>query len=153
MRCVNHRFSRSIDAEPNRVFELVADLDRYPEWLDLINEAQRCESAPDDPSDQAWLITLRARIGPLARSKRLRMVRSILDKPNRARFERSETDGRSHAPWVLDATVQPTPSPGSTILTMDLEYGGRLWSSVLDGILAAQVDSAAQKLETATTEA
>ena len=147
---VDHRFSRSIDAEPSRVFELVAELDSYPDWLDLVDEVERCEASPDDPLDRAWLITLRARIGPLARSKRLRMIRTILDEPTRARFERREIDGRSHAPWVLDATVEPGPSPTSAVLTMDLQYGGRLWSSVLDGVLATQVDAAVQKLETMT---
>ena len=151
MEQVEHRFSRSIDAEPSRVFDCVAELDRYPDWLDLVDEVERCEDPVGDRVDGAWLITLRARIGPLARSKRLRMIRTVLDEPTRARFERKEIDGRSHASWVLDATVEPGPSPESAVLTMDLHYDGRLWSSVLDGVLAAQVDAAVQKLETMIT--
>ena len=61
--------------------EALADLSTYPEWLALVTEAE-------PQGDHTWLVTLRARLGPLARSKRLRMVRTqLLD--DSVRFERA----------------------------------------------------------------
>ena len=59
---------------------------------------------PDDVGP-AWSVDLRGRLGPFARAKRLRMVRTVHEPDHHARFERVEHDGRQHSPWVLDATV------------------------------------------------
>jgi hypothetical protein len=61
------------------------------------------------------------------------------------RFERRETDGRDHSPWTLDASVGPG-SAGSTV-TMDLRYGGRLWTAPLEPILGSFIDDAGPGLE------
>jgi len=78
----------------------VGDLGRYPEWLTIVPRAESEQGS--DP--RAWAVELRAKVGPIARSKRLRMVRTV-DEPGHIRFEREETDGRSHSPWVLDAVL------------------------------------------------
>ncbi len=61
------------------------------------------------------------------------------------RFERCELDGRSHAPWVLDATVVPT-ADGSR-LEMHLHYGGTLWTGgIMERVLADQVEAGRGRL-------
>ena len=75
--------------------DALADLGTYPAWLGLVTAAE-----PD--GDNTWVVTLRARLGPLARSKRLRMVRTERSADS-VRFERREVDGRDHSEWVLSA--------------------------------------------------
>ena len=60
-----------------RIFAVVNDLGTYPRWLDIVGRAvpTAADPAGDDPGP-AWLIDLRGQLGPLRRSKRLRMVRS-----------------------------------------------------------------------------
>lgn len=148
---MDQQFSAELTTGPERVYPLVADLTRYPEFLDIVH---RVEPDPGTAGGEppAWLVTLRAKIGPFARSKRLRMVRTVADEGRQARFERAEIDGRSHSAWVLEARLAPGAGPdgngdaGST-LTMRLAYSGGLWSSALDGLLRAQVDRAAAKLD------
>jgi len=134
--------TESLDApcSPAELFAFVDDLERYPAWLDLVHRA-----VPDGPA--TWLVDLRAHLGPLARSKRLRMERTEHDPAaGRARFDRHELDGRKHAPWVLTATVVPTGATAS-MLTMDLHYGGRLWTGgVLERVLREQIQSGRARL-------
>ena len=53
------------------LYPWVADLGRYPQWLDLVAEADPEADAADaadavDAVDVAWAVTLTARLGPLA---------------------------------------------------------------------------------------
>lgn len=147
---MDQQFSAELTTGPERVYPLVADLTRYPEFLDIVH---RVEPAPAGAEGEppAWLVTLRAKVGPFARSKRLRMVRTVADEGRQARFERAEIDGRSHSAWVLEATVATRPADDgradASTLTMRLAYSGGLWSSALDGLLRSQVDRAAAKLD------
>lgn len=122
---------------PEALFAWVDDLGCYPRWLDLVPRAEPDAPAEGDPGP-AWLVDLRARIGPLARSKRLRMVRTVHDTPRVARFERLEHDGREHSSWVLQATVEPARG-GSSLLTMHLHYGGAMFGPVLERKLHDEV--------------
>lgn len=122
---------------PAAVFEWVADLERYPEWLEIVPRAGA-------DGDDAWLVDLRGRLGPLARSKRLRMVRTVLDAPRRVRFERDERDGRHHSAWVLEAVVEPA-GAGSR-LTMHLHYGGTLFGPVLEPLLRDEIERSRGRL-------
>jgi hypothetical protein len=122
---------------PEAVFAWVADLDRYPAWLEIVPRA----TAEDDG---AWIVFLRGRLGPLARSKRLRMIRTALDAPRHVRFERSELDGRHHSSWVLEASVAPL-GDGSR-LTMHLHYSGSLFGPVLERLLHDEIDRSRQRL-------
>lgn len=129
------------DVDPSLLFEVVSDLGRYPDWLDIVPRA-----APIDGSDPAaWSVDLRGQIGPLRRSKRLRMVRTRHDEPSAARFERREVDGRSHSPWVMDATIEQS-SNRPTRLVMRLHYGGSLWVPVLDRLLADEIERSRPRL-------
>ena len=136
---------------PDRLFSLIDELTDYPAWMPL---AHRVASvAPEVDGRPAWEVELRARLGPFARSKRLRMVRTVHDADAaHVRFERVEHDGRSHSPWVLDATVVggdvsgDGPAAGSR-LEMRLHYGGALWTGgVMEKVLAEQIVAGRERL-------
>lgn len=129
--------------KPGQLFPWVVDLGRYPLWLDIVPKAVPTSAHLSDVGP-AWLVDLRGRMGPFARSKRLRMVRTAAEEPCHARFERVEHDGRHHSTWVLDAVVSEV-QPGSR-LTMRLQYGGRLWMPVLDRLLADEIEHSRPRL-------
>jgi hypothetical protein len=122
---------------PDAVFAWVADLERYPAWLDIVPRAVA-------DGDGAWLVFLRGRLGPLARSKRLRMALVASDEPHSVRFERRESDGRRHSPWTLEAKVDPV--DGGSRLTMHLHYGGSLFDRVLERMLTDEIERSRQRL-------
>ena len=138
-------FSAPTEAEQEHLYRVVADLGTYPDWLGVVAEAEPTEGDADE--DAAWSVTLRARLGPLARSKRLRMVRTLHDGTT-VRFERRERDGRQHAPWTLSAEVTPLDeAPWRSQVILDLRYGGSLWSGLLDGVLQATAEDATERLQ------
>ena len=128
---------------PAALYPWIDDLARYPEWLDIVPRAVPVAAHADDEGP-AWSVDLRGRLGPFARAKRLRMVRTVEAAPHQARFERREHDGRQHSPWVLDA--QLTDHDGGTRLTMRLHYGGRLWMPVLDRLLSDEIERSRPRL-------
>lgn len=141
----------TLDAEctPEALFTWVGSLDTYDRWLDIVPRTEAAEAAADDPGP-AWHVTLRGRLGPLARSKRLRMVRTEHEPPHRVRFERRETDGREHAPWVLTGTVEATGA--TSTLTMHLHYGGNLWVPLLERLLTSEIDASRGRLRQLVAE-
>lgn len=135
-------FSAPTLATPDDLFAVVSDLGTYPHWLDLVQAAE----PGGDPG--AWLVTLRASVGPLARSKRLRMVRTV-DDGQAVRFERQELDGRDHSTWVLAARVSPLAGDGPerSEVALELRYDGALWSNLLEGVLGSAADRATERLQ------
>lgn len=133
----------TIDAPASRVFDVLGDLGTYPLWLDIVARAEVATPHCDDLGP-AWWVTLRARVGPLSRSKRLRMVRSVERAPSQLRFERNEVDGRNHSDWVLNVRIEGTTA---TNVTVELRYDGRLWTSPLELVLGRQVDDAVPRLQ------
>jgi len=126
---------------PEHLRPWVGDLDRYPHWLTIVPSAEpEAGSRPD-----AWAVELRAKVGPIARSKRLRMIRTV-DDPTHVRFERAETDGRSHSPWVLDVTLGATDT--GTRLTMGLHYGGSMGAGLFQRLLEDEIESSKETLRT-----
>jgi len=144
------RASLITTASPDAVLGHVAQLDDYPTWMSLVHSARR----EADSTPPAWNVELRARVGPLARSKRLRMVRTeyAIGDTSRIVFERSETDGRRHAAWRLEATVGPvrpaagTAVDGRTELVMTLSYDGRFFVSVVESVLRQNVEAGRKRL-------
>ena len=128
--------------DPDSLFAEIDDLARYPAWMDLVHDATPLGGDPP-----AWDTELRARLGPLARSKRLRMERTVHDPAGRVvRFERRQHDGRDHSPWVLDAAV--TVIDGDRCrLDVHLHYGGSLWTGgVLERALSEQISEGRARL-------
>lgn len=138
--------SASVEAPCDQatLFSLIDELTDYPRWMPLAHQVQH--TAADGDGRPAWNVELRARVGPFARSKRLRMVRTRHEPAAAtARFERAENDGRRHSPWVLEAHVVSVGS-GSR-LDMHLHYGGALWTGgVMERVLADQIVAGRQRL-------
>ncbi len=143
----------SMDAPrpPADLMPWVDVLDRYPSWMPLVHRVDDPEAADEEAavpggSGPARRVELRARLGPFARSKRLRMVRTVYDPDGgHVRFERAETDGRAHSPWVLDVRVEPTAD--GCRLDMHLHYGGALWTGgVMERVLADQIVAGRERL-------
>ena len=128
------KYSSSVDvpvlSEVIRPF--VEDLSAYPSWMPMVHHVVAL-------SDDVWSVELRAKVGVFARSKALRMRRTM-NEDNVIVFERDEDDGRQHSPWVMRVSLSPSAS--GTNVTIDLSYGGSLWSAgILDRALASQVDA------------
>ena len=121
-----------LPVEQSLVMPFVSDLEKYEEWMPLIHSVK--------PSgDDVWDVELRAKVGVLARSKRLRMRRTH-NSPESIVFERDESDGRNHSAWTLQ--VRTEPSGLGCVVTMELSYGGALWTAgILDRVLASQVEA------------
>jgi len=129
---------------PDVLFQYVADLGSYPEWLDIVPRAVPEGGDAGDGVEAAWVVDLRGRLGPFARSKRLRMVRTEERAPTTVVFERRERDGRSHSRWMLRATIEL--DDGGSRLTMHLHYGGALWGPVLERILGDEIENSKPRL-------
>lgn len=131
--------SVTVPAPADRVLPFLVDLSRYPQWMPLVHSA----GAEEGAVPAAWNVELRARVGPFARSKRLRMVLAADTSTAGTRvlqFERREANGALHSAWNMTVTVDE--GPGATTVTIDLEYGGSLWTAgVLDRVLAAQIEA------------
>jgi Polyketide cyclase / dehydrase and lipid transport len=146
-----HRVISAETAVPAaRLFAAMNDLGTYGEWMSLIDHCDPVD--PVDPVDTAsgdlgpaWIVTLKAKVGPFARSKRLRMVRVESTPNSSVRYERNEVDGKQHSAWVMEATISETGTSESSV-TVELTYSGGLWSGPLDVVLGSQVDEARERL-------
>jgi hypothetical protein len=128
-----------------KLFGVVSDLTTYPRWLGIVYQVTAQADVSGEP--RSWMVELRGKVGPFARSKRLRMVQSTCESPNIVVFERRETDGRKHSAWVLTAQVETT-SVGSNLM-VDLHYGGTLFTGgVLERLLADQIVQGRERLLT-----
>jgi hypothetical protein len=138
--------SAGLDAPhpPEVLFSWVVDLGRYPSWLDIVTRADPAPGAPTDGGNPAWTVDLRARLGPIARSKRLRMVRTVSEPDRFVRFERAELDGREHASWVLEAELEPIAS--GCHLTMTLHYAGGALAPLVQRLLADEIERSRRRL-------
>lgn len=134
----------NIKAKPKQLFDVVADLETYPEWLELVDNVQ----TGDSQHQSAWLVTLKARLGPISRSKKLRMVKSV-NYP-KVEFERAETLTKDFSQWKMLAEVSES-SEGSTV-NIELSYGGRFWSSTLEKVMESQIERVAKRLESYVNE-
>ena len=121
-----------VSVEPAVVHPHVADLARYVEWMPMVHDVEPA-------GDGVWNVELRAKVGVFARSKRLRMKRTV-NTPQQIVFERDEIDGRRHSPWKMSVALHNVEA--GCVVTVDLSYGGNLWTAgILDRVLAAQVDA------------
>ena len=135
----------SLDAPVDcaRLYLAMIDLSAYTQWLDIVYRAEADNQSIGD--DAVWNVQLRGKVGPFARSKNLRMVRTVNIAGSKVVFERKELDGRSHSAWVLTADISPK-GEGSTV-TVHLHYGGTLFTGgVLERLLADQITRGQQRL-------
>lgn len=151
---VETSFRAETGASPHELFVVVSDLNTYPHWIELVHRVEPIAAGGDGTggrgAEPTWFVTLRARLGPLARSKRLRMARTTLELPadngdqGFVRFDRREIDGRDHAPWTMEVTVEPAFGSALSVAVCRLCYGGGMW----DGLLAASLDIVARRAVT-----
>ena len=135
-----------VPVSAEKLFNYVSDLQNYESWLEMVYSVKSSDYDSTSSQDlKFWTVELRARLGPFARSKRLRMVRTRCEAPYSVVFERAENDGLSHSAWVLSATVSQTDS-GSSLQT-NLHYSGSLFTGgLLERALADQIEQGREKL-------
>lgn len=137
------------DVADDVLFAVIEDLTTYPSWLEIVDRVQPAEADPGDLGP-AFVVDLKGQLGPLRRSKRLRMVRTRHEAPRRVRYERTEVDGRSHSPWVMDAGIHPVVADGADPAGLELEirlhYGGSLWMPLMDRVLADEIERSRPRL-------
>jgi carbon monoxide dehydrogenase subunit G len=146
---MEHGETIRLDAPVERVRGLVDDLANYPKWMPLVHAVTR----DADASHPVWLVELRARIGPFARSKKLRMQRVVHDVAASGAchvvFDRNEVDGRSHSQWQLEALVSPDGSGSRVDVT--LRYSGALFGPVVEAALRHYVAEGRERLAAIAT--
>jgi carbon monoxide dehydrogenase subunit G len=129
---MNYSSSVDVPVAIDAVRPFVEDLAAYPNWMPMVHDVVAVD-------DGVWSVELRAKVGVFARSKKLRMRRTM-NEDNIIVFERDEDDNRQHSPWVMRVSLSP--SAMGTNVTIDLSYGGSLWTAgILDRVLASQVDA------------
>jgi hypothetical protein len=133
-----------IHAPVEAVSAVLVDLGTYPAWLSIVEDA-RPAAAGDGDGGPAWEVGLVGRVGPLARRKRVRMVRRD-DADGVARFERRELDGRQHAAWILTASASAVAADESDV-RVRLHYGGAPPVPGLDLLLRLEAARAGGRLE------
>ena len=131
------RVDVNLPCSAKELLPFIDDLAQYPSWMGLVHTV-----VPE--GEGVWQVELRGKIGPFARSKRLRMIQVETPEPHHIRFERQENDGRSHSDWVLDAQVTEVGS--ASTLNMTLRYSGRLFSSVVERALHDEIEASKQRL-------
>ena len=131
------RVDVNLPCSAKELWPFIDDLAQYPSWMGLVHTV-----VPE--GEGVWQVELRGKIGPFARSKRLRMIQVETSEPHHIRFERQENDGRSHSDWVLDAQVTEVGS--ASTLNMTLHYGGRLFSNVVERALHDEIEASKQRL-------
>lgn len=134
----------TIEASPAAVFDAVADLGTYPDWLGIVLGAEASPPHRDD-GGPAWATDLGAKVGPFPLTKRVRMVRTQHLPPKLVRFERREHDGASHSDWILTAEVEV--ADGGSVLTVRLHYGGTGRLPGIDALLREEIRKAGGRLQ------
>ncbi|HBX79457.1 MAG TPA: hypothetical protein DEG43_17595 [Acidimicrobiaceae bacterium] len=128
---------------------VLSDLATYPSWMGIVAAVEPAEPDLDDPGP-AWVVELRGQLGPLRRSKRLRMCRTTGGEQFPITFERVERDDRTHSLWQLTVEgsavghdtghASGSEQPRRTAIAVTLQYGGSLWIPLLSQVLDAEID-------------
>ncbi len=135
--------SVEVPVSVEKLFDYVADLANYSSWLEFVHKVELVGESIE--TDATWIVELRAKLGVLARSKRLRMTRTVCVAPRLVVFERREQDSRRHSEWVLRATVSTT-ATGAKLQT-NLHYSGSLFTGgMLERALNEQIATGREKL-------
>ena len=135
--------SVEVPVSVEKLFAYVADLANYSSWLEFVHKVELVGESIE--TDATWLVELRAKLGVLARSKRLRMTRTVCEAPRLVVFERREQDARRHSEWVLRTTVSET-ATGAKLET-NLHYSGSLFTGgMLERALNEQIATGRDKL-------
>jgi hypothetical protein len=109
-----------LEAEPRRVFAVLADLATWPAWLDVVTRAE--PDGADADGVVAWRVRLGLALGPVSVGYDVRMARVITDPGERVRFERDERDNRSdHSMVVIDVRLMATGDLTRATVSIEIE--------------------------------
>jgi len=143
MMALNLRAEAVLPCSLERAAAELDRLDGYPTWLGIVLAVESCEPDATD-TGPAWWVDLGGRLGPVSRTKRVRMVRTAHTE-REIRFERGEIDGRTHNRWVLEARLTPE-AEERTQVEMRVHYSGDRRVPVLDRVLRQEVSRAGRRL-------
>ena len=130
-----------LPASGERVFDYLCDLNSYADLIPLVHAVAGSMSA----GERVWDVELRAKVGPFARSKKLRMKRSVCEPYEKIVFVRDENDSREHADWTLEVDVAA--NGAGCAVEIKLEYGGRLWTAgVMERVLHDNIEEGTRRL-------
>lgn len=136
--CVRASLEEAVDRKSAHL--LLQDLAQYPKWLDIVHAVVKEENC-----SSIWNVELRGKVGPFARSKRLRMERTFDDSNSCVIFERREVDGRQHSEWKL--TVFFDGDGPQTRVSLELFYGGSMFGGgILERMLVEQIEQSRSRL-------
>ena len=155
---VNQSVTKVITQPIDKVFGVLRDLSTYPDWMGLVSsvEPDGTHSTRDSTdiievsseyNTEAYFVTISGKLGPFSRSKKLRMVETSIsdDAEKHVRFERQETAEGDFSEWIMEATANKVDDT-NTEVTVELIYGGKLWTSGLDSVLESQIDKSVEQL-------
>lgn len=127
---------------PEVLFAITEDLANISPWLDLLGDAK---PASPDPSDvgPAWDATFVVKLGPLTKTKDVRLVQIEHEPYKSVVYERHEipTEGKDPskiAMWRLTLKVSPT-NEGSSLF-VNVFYGGDALGDMAEGILTKELN-------------
>lgn len=141
---IDARFRARIEADPDRVYPVVADLATYPKWMGIVHGVEVVAPHGLDEGP-AWAVDLGAKVGPFLRTKRVRMVRTSADRPSETRFERRELDGQPHATWRLEVALHSDGRDGTEV-AVALHYSGAPTLPLIEVVLAGEAWRAGRRL-------
>lgn len=126
----------------DNVFTALRDLETYTEWLSFIDSIEKVEIQGED---QSWIVVLRSQLGPFARMKKLRMVKSSEHLGRSVCFSRSEVDAKEHSSWDLEVSCSSL-DDANTKVALTVSYGGKFWSRPLETAFNSHVEEAKTRL-------
>ncbi len=130
-----------VKASTEEAFAALRDLETYRDWLGFIHSVDELVAA----NETSWNVVLRSELGPFARMKKLRMVRTSELPYSSVTFSRVEIDGKEHSNWTLDVSCLSL-TETTTQLSLTVVYSGGFWSRPLESVFNSHVEDAKVKL-------
>ncbi len=130
--------------EPELMFSLMEDLENITPWLDLLGGAERTTADPSDVGP-AWDATFAIKLGPLTKTKDVRLVQIVHEPYEKVVYERHELpiegkDASQIAMWRLTMKVSPTDT--GSLLYVHVFYGAEALGDMAEGILTKELNKA-----------
>ncbi len=144
---MHKELNATVNKPLDSVWPVVSDLATFPQWIEIVDTV-----VVDAGEPPAHFVILKARLGPISRSKKLRMVQTARggesdpEANNSVTFERQETHDIEVAMWKMNVTACST-GESSTQLSISLSYDGELWLPAFGAILDSQVPKTIESLE------
>tara|TARA_B100000953_G_C18001674_1_gene415320 strand:+ start:1067 stop:1519 length:453 start_codon:yes stop_codon:yes gene_type:complete len=132
-----------LDSSSEKIFNVLNNLEAYENLLGFVDCVEALEPEAGIP---CWLVTLRAKVGPFSRLKKLRMARTEEKRPEVVRFSRREIDDKNHSDWELLIHLEDQGDNRCSVY-VEVSYSGRFWSGPLQSVFNSHVDTAKHLLQ------